>query len=61
MAASILKCGENWIWLDNTDLTKIKEANSRHHIRSMVSSGIIRKKNVEVHSRHRANIRREER
>ena len=57
LAASILKCGKNRVWMDNKELNEIALANSRSHIKKLVRDGWILKKNVVVHSRHRTNIR----
>lgn len=60
LASSILKCGKNRVWMDPEEIKNVKNASSRSHIRSMITSGLIRKKNVEIHSRFRANKRLEE-
>ncbi len=57
LAASVLKCGKNRVWLDPEEATKLGDASTRVHIRTLVRNGLIRKKNVEIHSRSRANKR----
>ena len=57
LAASILKCGRNRVWLDNKETTEIALATSRSHIKKLVRDGWVLKKNVVVHSRHRTNLR----
>ena len=60
LAASILKCGLNKVWIDPEEVSKVKTTSSRNHIRSFITNGLIRKKNVAIHSRSRANKRLEE-
>ena len=57
LAASILKCGKNRVWMDNKELSEIALATSRSHIKKLVKDGWVLKKNVVVHSRHRTNLR----
>ena len=57
LAASVLKCGKNRVWLDPEEATKLGDASTRVDIRTLVRNGLIRKKNVEIHSRSRANKR----
>lgn len=60
LAASILKCGKNRVWIDPQEVKKVQAASSRNNIRSYIKGGLIQKKNVTVHSRFRANKRLEE-
>ena len=60
LAASILKCGKNRVWIDPEEAKNVKTASTRNNIKSYIRSGIIQKKNVSVHSRFRANKRLEE-
>lgn len=57
LAASILKCGKNRVWLDPEETEKLAGATSRRSIRTLIKSSLITKKNVVVHSRFRANKR----
>jgi large subunit ribosomal protein L19e len=57
LASSVLKCGRNRVWLDPEEAAKVGDASTRVHIRSLINNGLIRKKNVEIHSRSRANAR----
>ena len=57
LAASILKCGKNRVWMDNKELSEIALATSRTHIKKLIRDGWVLKKNVVVHSRHRTNVR----
>ena len=60
LAASILKCGKNRIWIDPTEVKNIKNGSTRSVIKTQIKNGFIQKKNVTVHSRFRANKRLEE-
>merc|ERR1739848_368485 len=53
LAAAVLKCGKNKIWLDPNETNEIANANSRHNIRKLVKDGLIIRKPVAVHSRAR--------
>merc|ERR1712139_698897 len=54
LAASVLNCGRNKVWLDPNESLAISNANSRHHIRRYIKDGLIIKKQVAIHSRARA-------
>merc|ERR1712048_86597 len=51
LAASVLNCGRNKVWLDPNESLAISNANSRHHIRRYIKDGLIIKKQVAIHSR----------
>ncbi len=53
LAASVLGCGKNKIWLDPNEINEISMANSRQNIRKLADDGFIIKKPVAVHSRAR--------
>lgn len=53
LAAAVLKCGKNKVWLDPNETNEIGNANSRQHVRKLVKDGLIIKKPVAVHSRAR--------
>merc|ERR1739847_91969 len=53
LAASVLNCGRNKVWLDPNESLAISNANIRHHIRRYIKDGLIIKKQVAVHSRAR--------
>ena len=53
LAAAVLKCGKNKVWLDPNESNEIGNANSRQHVRKLVKDGLIIKKPVAVHSRAR--------
>jgi len=53
LAASVLKCGKNKVWLDPNEANEISNANSRQNIRKLVKDGLIIRKPTVVHSRFR--------
>merc|ERR1712062_266015 len=53
LAAAVLKCGKNKIWLDPNETNEIANANSRQNIKKLVKDGLIIRKPVAVHSRAR--------
>jgi len=53
LAASILKCGKNRVWLDPNEAAEISLSNSRANIRKLIRNGLIFKKPVAIHSRAR--------
>merc|ERR1712038_1663538 len=57
LAADILHCGKNKVWLDPNESLAISNANSRHHIRRYIKDGLIIKKQVAIHSRARVRER----
>ncbi|MEO2116906.1 MAG: 50S ribosomal protein L19e [Methanocaldococcus sp.] len=44
MAAEILKCGIERVWIDPTQLERVKMAMSKDDIRALIKEGIIKKK-----------------
>merc|ERR1712071_542795 len=46
LAASVMNCGKNKVWLDPNENLAISNANSRHHIRRYIKDGLIIKKQV---------------
>ena len=54
MAASLLKCGENRVWMDVNSVDVIADAVTRDDIRHLISRGIIQKKPVSGTSKARA-------
>jgi len=55
LAASILKCGEERVWMDPNALDEIKEAVTREDIRMLIKRGLIKRKKIKGTSRVRAN------
>jgi large subunit ribosomal protein L19e len=56
MAAEILKCGENRVYLDPYLIEDIKMAITREDIRNLVKEGIIQKKYKKGISNYRKKI-----
>merc|ERR1712141_936149 len=61
LAASVMKCGKNKVWLDPNENANIANANSRHQVRRLIKDGLIIRKPVVVHSRARARLNAEAR
>ena len=53
LAASVLKCGRNRVWIDPNEASEVGLANSRRAIRKLNRDGIILKRKVAMHSRSR--------
>merc|ERR1711976_80268 len=53
LAASVMKCGKNKVWLGPKTINEIANANSRQNIRKLIKDGLVIKKPVAVHSRSR--------
>merc|ERR1712198_108005 len=53
LAAAVLKCGKNKVWLDPNEINEIANTNSRQNIRKLIKDGLIIRKPVAVHSRAR--------
>merc|ERR1711971_1291223 len=53
LAASVLKCGRQRVWLDPNETNEVALANSRKNIRKLVKDRLIMRKNVATHSRSR--------
>ncbi|CAD2098815.1 60S ribosomal protein L19, putative [Plasmodium vinckei] len=56
LAASVLKCGKNKIWMDPNEINEISLANSRFSIRKLYKEGLILKKPPKVYSRARVRL-----
>merc|ERR1712219_94864 len=54
LAAAVMKCGKNKVWLDPNENQSISNANSRHQVRRLIKDGLIIRKPIAVHSRARA-------
>lgn len=57
IASEVLDCGVNRVWLDSSKAEEISMAITREDIRNLVNKGIIKKKQEEGISRHRARKR----
>jgi len=55
LAAELLKCGVERVWLDPNGLDEIKEAVTREDVRMLIKRGLIRKMQKKGVSRARAN------
>merc|ERR1739838_506994 len=53
LAASVMKCGLNKIWLDPNESQMIANSNSRQNVKKLIKDGLIIKKPQAVHSRAR--------
>merc|ERR1712137_1343528 len=53
LAANIMKCGQNKIWLDQNETSMISNSNSRQNVRKLIKDGLIIRKPQAVHSRAR--------
>ncbi len=60
MAAEILKCGEERVWIDPEKVDEVALAATREDIKRLIHEGVIRKKPEKGISRVRANKRREQ-
>ena len=61
MAAQILKCGVNTIWLDPEQGERVKTVMTKEDVRALIEEKIIKKKQVNSQSRGRARILKEKR
>ena len=57
LAASVLKCGKNRVWMDNKEISEIALATSRNHVKKLVKDGLVIKKYTTIHSRSRTRRR----
>ncbi|MCD6482036.1 MAG: 50S ribosomal protein L19e [Thermoplasmata archaeon] len=57
LAAEVLKCGENRVWMDPDNLEEIEKAVKRKDIRNLIKQGIIKEKKVRSNSRGRIRKR----
>ena len=61
LSASILGVGSKRVWMDPNEVNEIALANSRKAVRKLIKDNFIFKKKIEMHSRQRARLRKEER
>jgi large subunit ribosomal protein L19e len=61
LAAKIMGCGENRVWMDPDSQGEIAEAITREDVRELVNQGVIREKRKKGVSRGRARERDEKR
>ena len=60
IAAEILKCGEERVWIDPERIEEVAMAATREDIKRLIHEGVIRKKPEQGISRVRANKRHEQ-
>ncbi|MGM0510003.1 MAG: 50S ribosomal protein L19e [Thermoplasmatota archaeon] len=60
LAADILKCGENRVWIDDTMLDEVVEAITREEIETLISNDVIKKKPVKGNSKGRHRFVKEQ-
>ncbi len=60
LAADILKCGENRVWIDDTMLDEVIEAITREEVEKLINRGVIQKKGEKGNSRGRTRDRQEQ-
>ncbi|HDD71655.1 MAG TPA: 50S ribosomal protein L19e [Candidatus Aenigmarchaeota archaeon] len=56
MAAEILKCGEEKVWIDPESMEEVSKAITKADVRRLIQRGIIKKRKVNEQSRGRARI-----
>ena len=61
LAASILRVGKGRVWMDPNEVNEIALANSRKAVRKLIKDNFIFKKKIQIHSRQRALLRKQER
>jgi len=57
IASEVLECGINRVWMDASKSEEIRMAITREDVRGLVNKGVIKKKQEEGISRHRARKR----
>ena len=61
LAASLLRVGKGRVWMDPNEVNEIALANSRKAVRKLIKDNFIFKKKIQIHSRQRALLRKQER
>ena len=61
LAAEILRVGKGRVWMDPNEVNEIALANSRKAVRKLIKDNFIFKKKIQIHSRQRALLRKQER
>ena len=57
LAADILKCGKERVWIDDTMLDEVAEAITREEIKKLINNDVIKKKPVDGNSRGRTRYK----
>jgi large subunit ribosomal protein L19e len=60
LASSMLGIGRKRVWMDPNEVNEIALANSRKAVMKLIKDSFIIKKKVQMHSRQRATLRKEE-
>jgi len=60
LAADILKCGKDRVWVDDTMLDEVVEAITREEVRHLIDNDVIQKKPVKGNSRGRHRYKKEQ-
>ncbi|MFP3871933.1 MAG: 50S ribosomal protein L19e [Candidatus Natronoplasma sp.] len=58
LAAEILDCGKDRVWIDDTMLDEVIEAITREEVRELINRGVIKKLPKEGNSRGRINYKK---
>ncbi len=58
LAAEILDCGKDRVWIDDTMLDEVIEAITREEVRELINRGVIRKKSKRGNSRARIKYKK---
>lgn len=61
LASSILGVGKKRVWMDPNEVNEVALANSRKAVQKLIKDSFIIKKKIQMHSRQRARLRKEER
>ena len=61
IAAELLKCGENRVWIDPEKIDEVASAITREDVKRLIHDGVIKKKPVKGQSRARARAYQEAR
>lgn len=61
LASSILGVGKKRVWVDPNEVNEVALANSRKAVQKLIKDSFIIKKKIQMHSRQRARLRKEER
>ena len=57
MAASLMKCGLNRVWMDPENIDKIVSAITREDVRKLIAKGLIKAKQKKGTGRYQARVR----
>lgn len=60
LAAELLDCGKDRVWIDDTMLDEVIEAITREEVRELINRGVIKKKSKEGNSRERINYKKKQ-